>query len=121
MADATKTARTVQSSTTNSAGGTTTSSAVDNRTALGAMITGSCVNGGTGPTIGCTMRVEVSTDGSAWYTFSAETAPTTNSLTHHYQPVVLPAETMYYRTVFTGNTGQDVTIAAVAHELTSVE
>lgn len=120
MASATKAARAVQASATNTAGSTTTGAAVNNTTALGATLTAKCVNGATGPTLGCRFRVQVSNDNSTWYDWSAETAPVTNSLTHFYQPVILPPDIMYYRSVFDSNTGQSTTVQCDAAELSSI-
>lgn len=117
---ATKAAAAFQASASNSAGGTTTGTAVDLTTALGCTVQGKITNGGTGPTLGCRMRVQVSNDSSTWYDFSSETAGTTLGTTYMMQPVVLPPETMYARTVFDGNTGQAVTVQADAAKLTNV-
>ncbi|MBI1370309.1 MAG: hypothetical protein GC162_16870 [Planctomycetes bacterium] len=116
---ATKTARTLQSSTTNAAGGTTTGSAIDLTAAMGLAITAKVTNGATGPTVGCTFKVEVSNDNTNWKTFASYLAATDNSGVSEFA-LALGAEWMYARTVFTGNTGQGVTVEAFGHELTSL-
>ena len=119
MALATKTARTFQTSASNSAAGTTTGSAVTLTTALGCLITAKITNGATGPTVGCDFVVEVSNDNSAWKTYSRQTAGTANNLVSEFA-VDLPPATMYARSKFTGNTAQAVTVEAFGHELTSL-
>lgn len=115
-----KAALSPQASATNTAGGTTTGSAIDLTTAFGATIRGKCTNGVPGPTVGCTFRVEISNDNSDWWTFSSEIAPTTSSLVYYYQPVVLPPEIMYVRTVFSGNTGQSVIVESDGEKIVSL-
>ena len=116
---ATTTARTFQASTSNSAGSTATGSSVDLRTALGCLVTAKVTNGATGPTVPCSVRVDVSTDNSAWKTFALATAQVGNSIVTEFA-FDLPASVMYARTVFTGNTAQAVTVEAFGHELTSL-
>ena len=119
MATCTKTARTLQASASNGAGATTNSSTWDLRTAFGGTLQGRITNGGTGPTVGCSMVTEISTDGSAWRTYATQTAPTTNSAVTDFE-VILPRDVLYARATFTGNTGQAVTVEAYGHELTSI-
>ncbi|MBI1369052.1 MAG: hypothetical protein GC162_10410 [Planctomycetes bacterium] len=116
---AVKTARALQASASNSAGGTTTGSAFDLRTALGLGITAKVTNGATGPTVGCTFKVEVSNDNSAWKTFCSYLADTGNAAVTEFIATIGP-EWMYVRTVFSGNTGQAVTVEATGHELTNL-
>lgn len=120
MVDATKAAVSFQSSTTNSASGTTTGSSVDLTAALGCLITAEITNGGTGPTVGCDFVVQVSNDNSDWMEFCRMTAGVTSSTTYTFQ-VELPISAMHARTVFTGNTGQDVTVKADGHKISAVE
>ena len=117
---ATKNARAFQASASNAAGATATGTAVDLRTALGCTICGIITNGATGPTVACSMRVEISNDGTNFTIFSNEISAVGNNVITNMQPVILPPETMYARTIFTGNTGQTVTVIAYGHELTSV-
>lgn len=116
---ATKTSVTIQTSATNTAGSTTTSSAVDLTTIYGMLITGKITNGGTGPTVACDFVVEVSNDNSAWKTYARYSAGTTINGVFEFA-VDLPMSTMYARTVFTGNTGQSVTVEAFGHRLTGI-
>lgn len=116
----TKTARTLVASTSNAAGGTTTGSAIDLSTALGLSGTLQITNGGTSPTVACTACIDVSNDaGTTWRQWLAITAGITASTAYTY-PFSLPAEIMYARARFTGNTGQAVTVECLGHELTSL-
>lgn len=118
---ASKTAKTFQSSVSNSAGGTTTGSTIDLRTSYGCLMTGIVTNGGTGPTVGCDFVVQVSNDN-----FSSDTKEVFRATADKGNSVVtsfsfeIPASVMYARSVFTGNTGQAVTVACTGHELTQV-
>ncbi len=115
----TKTAQTLQSSASNSAGGTTTGTGLDLTTKLGGLLTGKITNGGTGPTVTCSLRIDVSVDNSAWKTFRTLAAALGNSVVTEFA-VDIPPSVMYVRTVFTGNTAQAVTVEAFLHELTTV-
>lgn len=120
MATATKTARTLLASGTVAAGGSRESAWLDLRTALGALITGRCTNGETGPTVGCDFIVETSPDnGTTIREYSRQTAGTANATSYDFA-VALPAGAMYARVRTTGNTVQDVTSASEAQELTSI-
>lgn len=120
MATATKTVRTLQASASNSAAATTNSSTWDLSTALGGTVEARITNGGTGPTIGCDVAVQISYDGgTTWRDFSRQTAGLTNSLTYDFI-IDLPPPVKTARVQFTGNTGQAVTIEAFGHELTSI-
>jgi hypothetical protein len=116
---ATKSAQTIQTGASNTAGSTTTASAVDLTTDYGMLITAKITNGGTGPTVACDFVVEVSNDNSAWKTYARYSAGTTSSAVYEFA-VDLPQSTMYARTVFTGNTGQTVTVEAFGHILTGI-
>jgi len=118
---ATKTAKTFQSSTTNTAGSTTTGSTVSLTTSYGCLMTAIITNGGTGPTVACDFIVEVSNDNFSTDTkeiFRA-TASVTNSAVHYFA-FELPSSVMYARTKFSGNTGQSVTVACTGEELTTI-
>lgn len=116
----TKTARTIQSSTSVSAGATQNGTEIDLATALGMAITARVTNGATGPTIGCTAIVEVRESGSGnWRTWAQATAPVTaNAVTDFAWDV--PATVIRVRVTFTGHTGQAVTVEAIGHELTTI-
>lgn len=117
-----KSAQSPQASASNSAGGTTTSSAFDLN--YGASGVGMVTNGGTGPTIGCDFVLEVSNDsGTTWFEWSRQTAGTTASAVYKF-PFALGigagADFDKYRTKFTGNTGQAVTVQADAKTTTAL-
>lgn len=116
---ATKSATTIQTSATNTAGSTATSSAVSLTTAYGMLITGLITNGATGPTVPCDFVVEVSNDNTNWRTYARYSAGVTNSAAYPFA-VEVPPSAMYARTVFTGNTGQSVTVEALGHILTGI-
>jgi hypothetical protein len=93
---------------------------VDLRTAVGDfLVTSVIVNGATGPTVGCDFIVQVSVDSSTWRQYARMTAGTTNSTTYTFA-VLVPASCLYVRSVFTGNTGQAVTVAAEGHEYSGI-
>ncbi|EFL53115.1 hypothetical protein DesfrDRAFT_0163 [Solidesulfovibrio fructosivorans JJ]] len=116
----TKTARTLQAPATNAAGASTTGSAIDLTTALGLSGTLQITNGSTAPTVACTAYIDVSNDaGTTWRQWLAITAGLTASTAYTY-PFSLPAEILYARARFGGNTGQGVTVECLGHELTSV-
>ena len=76
-------------------------------------------NGSTGPTAPCVARLEVSHDSSTWKTFFRATAQLGNSAVTEWA-VEIPPSVMYLRSVFSGNTGQAVTVEALVSELTSL-
>lgn len=106
----------VQASASNSAGGTTTGSWIDvGATAgrLGGLLTAKITNGGTGPTVECVGFLESSPDnGTTAYRLGAVVAGGTTANAVTSGSSVIPAGTRYIRTVFTGNTGQSVTVEA---------
>lgn len=116
---ATKSASTIQASASNTAGSTTTSSSLDLRTAYGAGIMVKITNGATGPTVACTATVNVSSDDSTWKYLQAATAGVANNGVYTFVFDV-PAWAMYAQVVFTGNTGQTVTVEAFAQVLTAI-
>ena len=116
---ATKTATTIQSSTTNTAGSTQTSSTLDLSTAYGAGIMAKITNGASGPTVACGVTINVSSDGSTWKYFASATAGTTNSAVDTFV-FDIPPWAMQVQAVFTGNTGQSVTVEAFAEALTAI-
>jgi hypothetical protein len=119
MATATTTVRTLQASASNSAGGTTTGTGFDNRTSFGGLVMARITNGGTGPTVGCDIFIEVSRDNSEWRTLFKGTALVTASNVDDF-PVRIEPGIQYVRSRFTGNTGQAVTVEAYYHEVTSI-
>ncbi|WP_372918753.1 hypothetical protein [Sandarakinorhabdus sp.] len=78
-------------------------------------------NGGTGPTINCRMRVQAATDGSGAGALTVATVfgAYGNSAVAEGS-IDLPPGVQFIRTVFDSNTGQAVTVAAVAERVTGV-
>lgn len=119
----TRSAQAPQASASNAAAGTTTGSsfAINYGVSGLAQIT----NGGSGPTIGCDFVIQVSNDGgSTWFEWSRQTANTTSSAVNLFQ-FELGASSPglgwdHYRTVFTGNTAQAVTVQADASTVTAL-
>jgi len=117
----TKSTQTVQASASNAGAATTISSsfAINYGVSGVAQIT----NGGTGPTVGCDFVLEVSNDGgTTWFEWSRQTAPITASTTYYFPFAFgvagLGGDFGHYRTKFTGNTAQAVTIQADAETTT---
>jgi hypothetical protein len=111
---------TVQASATNTAGSTTTSSYVDISSYYNVEIVGKISNGGTGPTIACTVYIEVADSSDANpIRIGAAVGSTTNSASVTFR-ITVPAGSAHLRSVFTGNTGQSVTIEAYAESVTAV-
>lgn len=120
MAVATKTITSLLASTTNTAGSTQTSSDLDLATSLGATIVARVVNGATGPTIGCDVIVEFSSDGgTTWFEATRSTAGVASAGSYDFTIGVRP-DVKRARVRFTGNTAQSVTVQAHAHVLDSV-
>lgn len=125
---ATKTAKTIVASATNTAGSTTRGT-LDLRTALGALVTLKITNGGTGPTVQCEGRVLVAHNdsttptaasaGTDWKTIFVFGGGTTNSAVTE-QHIVIPTAAQHVEVEFTGNTAQSVTVEAYAAELTAL-
>lgn len=116
----TKTARTLKASGSLAAGATENGTAIDLSTALGGLLTAKITNGATGPTIPCSLYVEVSADaGSSWKLFRQFTALLGNSIVTEFA-IDIPASVMEVRARFTGNTAQAVTVEAYLQELTSI-
>ena len=118
---ATKTAKTFQASTTNTAGSTTTGTSVNLTTSYGCLMTAMITNGATGPTIGCDFVVRVSNDNfsaDSKEIYRATAGVANNAVT--YFCFELPASVMYAKSVFEGNTGQSVTVACTGDELTTI-
>lgn len=114
-----KTSRTLQASATNTAGSTTTGTGLDLTTKLGGLLTGKITNGGAGPTLPCSLFVEVSHDNTDWKLFRQYQAGIANSAIAEFA-IEIPQSVMYLRTRFAGNTGQSVTVEAFLQELTAI-
>jgi len=123
----TKTARTVVSSSSNTAGSTTRGT-VDLRTAYGGFLTAKITNGATGPTVQCTCNFLVAhtasatptaaSAGSDWKTVWSFGGGSTNSAITE-QTWDVPAGVMHLEVEFTGNTGQAVTVESFFSEITN--
>jgi hypothetical protein len=120
MATAVKNIRTLQASASNTAGSTTTSSTWNLATALGGVLSARITNGATGPTIACTVTVNLSTDGgTTWRAYDSALAGVTNAGVFDFD-FPIPDGIANVQAVFTGNTAQTVTVEAFGHELTSI-
>lgn len=115
-----------QASASNTAGSTTTGSWINvgssTYAAYKMSLLAKVTNGGTGPTVGCTVRVDLSPDnGTTVYTGAGGSylAGTANSGVYAAS-FDLPEDTMYVRVAFTGNTGQTVTVQSDLTLLTAL-
>lgn len=87
-------------------------------TTMGSVWTLHFVNGGTGPTIGCSAQIDISYDGSTWRQFGGTiTAGTVNSAVLDVV-VEIPPSAMHTRVTFYGNTGQTVAVSAEIENIT---
>ena len=103
----------VQASASNTAGNTTTSAWFDLRAKYEARLGGRILNGGTGPTLPCSMIVDLSPDNGTTIYIGAGgqfTAGVTAST--EYDGAFPDFAGWYIRVRFTGNTGQSVTVQA---------
>lgn len=127
MATASKTARTIVASASNTAS-STTRGRLDLQTALGGIVTFKITNGGTGPTTQCEARVLISHNatmpaaasaGADWKTVyvvgNGVAANTVGEWSYVFGPEIMSIELE-----FTGNTGQAVTVESYASEITSI-
>lgn len=118
MAVPTKTARTVIASQSIAALGSA-SGTLDLTTKFGGVLTVRVTNGGTGPTVGASVFVEVSTDGSTWRELSKVTHVNTANAIADWQWWI-DWRMMHIRVRITGHTGQAVTGESLFHEGTSI-
>lgn len=107
--------RAVQASATNAAAATTTGSAQTINYGVSGVAT--ITNGGTAPTVACSLRLDFSADGSTWVTGpiigSGDTVNSSVTVIPYSLGICgASGDWVNYRTVFTGNTGQGVTVAA---------
>lgn len=122
MASGTKTTLTAfPSSATNTAGSTTSSSVRDASTSLGEVVYWKITNGGTGPTIACSVYLDWCDDSTPTTNkpIRSATAGTTNSAAYEGSWRV-PPECKFYRLRFTGNTAQSVTVEGWRGSLDSI-
>lgn len=116
---ATKTARTIITSASLSAGNTA-SGVFDLHTALGGLLTVRITNGATGPTVAPTVTINVSNDNSVFRKFASAQADTGNSTVTDFT-FQIPSSVLYAQVSITGNTAQAVTVESLGHELTSIQ
>ena len=88
-----------------------TSSDVDLTAVTTALITGEVTNGGTGPTVGCTVNVYTSRDGTNYYLFDSIVTGVAASGVYPFS-FYLPEPVMHAKIGFGGNTIQAVTVVA---------
>lgn len=111
-----------QASASNAAAGTTTGEWIDLTAAYKASVLVKITNGGTGPTVGCTASIDLSPDNGTTVYAGAGGAYLAGIVASgvYAAEFSLPEDTMYMRTVFTGNTGQAVTVQADVTKLTGI-
>ena len=114
----------LQASASNGAGSTTNSSNLT--VGYGASIIARVTNGATGPTAGCTVNLQVTTDGgTTWVTALSVLAGTAGGTTYAFLFTLgVGGESVgdwaTARVQFTGNAAQAVTVQADASSTTSV-
>lgn len=101
------------------AGTPQTSAVVDNHVSYGATLTVQITNGGTGPTIGATVTVNVSADNTTFVPWATDEAGTTASTTYTFA-YQLPPEIAYASVTVGGNTAQAVTAKAQSNQITGL-
>lgn len=110
---------TIVASSVNAAGATT-SGTLDMTNAYEVLATGKITNGATGPTVACTCRWYTSHDGVAWKLHSIWTAGVVANAIFEPPPQHFSLATMHVKAEFSGNTGQGVTVEALAQMCTAV-
>lgn len=113
------TARTLIGSVTVVAGTPQVGTGLDIRDKYGGTWTAKVTNGGTGPTIGCTVFIECSHNNSDWYLYDARTAGVVNSEAYTFSGTV-DQSVMYLRARLAGNTAQNVTGEVLFQEITTI-
>jgi hypothetical protein len=109
----------VAPATSVAAAGTNTSSATNVTTGYDIAVGLKITNGGTGPTVQSVGSLYGSSDGTNWYLIGQVPGGTTASAVSSVWFAV-PAGTSYVQTVFTGNTGQAVTVGAQLAMMTAL-
>ena len=109
----------ITAATSNAGSATTTGTFQTHTTAYGGLITTKVTNGGTGPTVGATVNVYTSGDGTNFKLLASALAGVTSSIAYEFA-FILPAGAMYSRVDVTGNTVQAVTCEAFVQELTTI-
>ncbi len=118
----TKSSQSLQASAANNANSTTNGAGFT----IGYGVSGTAMitNGGTGPTVACTFNLQGSADNSNWFTISSQTAGVAANGIYLF-PFSLGVggangDWTYYRSQFTGNTVQNVTVQADASTTTAL-
>jgi hypothetical protein len=115
----TKVASSILVSVSNAAAATKTSSSLNLTAAYGALILAKVTNGSTAPTTAATVTVNVSSDGSTWRVFAVQSAGLAASGIYS-MAFDIPLSAMFVEVVFAGNTGQAVTVEALAEYTTGI-
>lgn len=111
---------TLQASASNGAGATTTTAYIDISGDYDVTVVGQITNGGTGPTVACSVFVEVADSSDANpIRILGTTAALGNSVVTRFM-FQIPRGAAKLRLVFTGNTGQAVTVEGYADRVTGI-
>jgi hypothetical protein len=116
---ATKTKRTMLSSSSVAAGTPTNGTQVDLSTAYGGLLTVKMTNGGTGPTVPCNAYVYVGGATGEKKLLCKLLGDSVNGSVNEYT-VEIPATAMFLNITFADNTVQPVTCEAYVQELTTI-
>ncbi len=118
----TKVAQTPQASGSNTASSTATSAEL--AIGYGVSIIAVITNGATGPTVACDFVVQVnSANSGTMYEYSRQTSSAANNAVSRFVVnlgIGAGGDWLNYKTVFTGNTGQTVTVQADACSTTAL-
>lgn len=101
------------------AGGSVVGTQVDNSAGYGMLVVGRCVNGATGPNAACQMQVYVGSVTGEKRLYQILPFDLGNAVTSD-RVCEIPPSAMFVNVTFTGNTGQDVTVEALAEQLTGI-
>lgn len=115
MAAISKTTKALSTGQSNGAGSTSASTnSLSNTDAFFSLGIAGTITNGTAPTIACTVQLQGSINGSTWYTIDQATGVTTASAVTPFAFSLIPDGWLYIQLNYTGNTGQAVTLNAVA-------
>lgn len=108
-----------QSSAAGSAADAVNSGDIDLTGAYEAVINGKVTNGGTGPTVGCTVNVYISRDTTNYTLYATIVTGTTNNAVYPFA-FILPDSALHAKIGFGGNTAQAVTVVADLQTITAI-
>lgn len=108
-----------QSSSAGSAADAVNSGDIDLTGAYEAVLSGKVTNGGTAPTIGCTINVYISRDTTNYMLFASLVTGLTNIAVYPFA-FVLPDAALHAKIGFGGNTAQAVTVVADLQTITAI-